>query len=207
MLKKEKLIFRILFVMITASMALTEVLLLVQGRWREAIPLHLCSLSGIAAAVLAAYPRDELLDFLWYLGIPGAALALLFPAPASSIFQKLFNISYYMTHVLILIIPLCRMIAGMRPCGGKTFVMMFVLLGIAAVAYGVNRLLGTDFLFLMAPPEGTPLEIVFKLGYPLYLMALFALMLLCLMMMDIFAKSIGGKTSVTKKHFKLYKTK
>ena len=57
--------------------------------------------------------------------------------------------------------------------------MMSVLLGIAAPVLIVNRLLGTDFLFLSAPPIGTPLEAVFHLGYPLYLAALFALMLFC----------------------------
>ena len=36
------------------------------------------------AVALALRPRQATLDFLWYLGIPGAALALVFPAPAVS---------------------------------------------------------------------------------------------------------------------------
>ena len=39
--------------MILCSMACTTVMLAVQGRIREAIPLHLCSVSALAAAVLA----------------------------------------------------------------------------------------------------------------------------------------------------------
>lgn len=203
---EKKCTLPILFVMIAFSMAVTESLLVVQGRWREAIPLHLCSLSAIAAAVLALWPGQVLLDFLWYLGMPGAALALLFPAPASSICQALLDASYYVTHTLILVIPLFRMALGMRPRAGGTAQMMLVLLAIGIAAYEANRMLGTDFLFLMAPPAGTPLEAVFALGYPLYLLSLFALMLLCCMGMDGLAGRIFKKPPVTQRRFKLYKS-
>lgn len=186
----ETWLFQALFAVLVLSMSVTEVLLLIQGRWREAIPLHLCSLSAIIAAVLALKKRQFLLNFLWYLGMPGAALALVFPAPASSICQGLFNVSYAVTHGLILAIPCGRIALGMRPQTGQTVRMTLTLLGIAVPVYGVNRLLGTDFLFLSAPPAGTPLEIVFYLGYPVYLMALFALMLLCCMGMDRLAKHV-----------------
>jgi len=213
MQRKEGLLFRVLFAAIACSMAVTEGLLVWQGRWQEAIPLHLCSLSAIAAAALALHPGHELLDFLWYLGMPGAALALAFPAPASSVCQALLDASYYTTHALILVIPTWRMAAGMRPRKGKTPVMMLTLLGIAVMAQAVNRRLGTDFLFLMAPPAGTPLEWIFARGYPVYLAALFILMLLCCMGMDALAGRIGRwtmkngkKQSVTGAHFKLYKS-
>ena len=44
--------------MILCSMACTTVMLAVQGRIREAIPLHLCSVSALAAAVLAFHARS-----------------------------------------------------------------------------------------------------------------------------------------------------
>lgn len=70
--------------MILCSMACTTVMLAVQGRIREAIPLHLCSVSALAAAVLAFMPVQPIVDYLWLLGMPGAILALVFPAPAVS---------------------------------------------------------------------------------------------------------------------------
>ena len=57
--------------LLLASMGVTLGLLLVQGRWREALPLHLCSVSALAAAALAFAGRTWLLDYLWYLGMPG----------------------------------------------------------------------------------------------------------------------------------------
>lgn len=162
--------------LLCASLGTTLALLVLEGRWQEAIPLHLCSVSALAAIALAFSPRQALLDFLWTLGMPGAALALLFPAPAVCRWQRLLTGSYVLTHALILIIPALRMGRGMRPQSGRIRAMLGVLLALAALAEAVNRRLGTDFLFLAAPPAGTPLENVFALGRPAYLLFLFCMM-------------------------------
>lgn len=73
---------------ILCSMACTTVMLAVQGRIREAIPLHLCSVSALAAAVLAFMPVQPIVDYLWLLGMPGAILALVFPAPPSAVGRR-----------------------------------------------------------------------------------------------------------------------
>lgn len=178
-------------VLLSASLGVTVTLLVLQGRWREAIPLHLCSLSALAALVLAFLPRQFFLDFLWYLGMPGAALALMFPAPAVSRCQALLDMSYAVTHALILVIPACCMARGMRPRRGKSPVMMGILLIIASAAGAVNRRLGTDFLFLAAPPAGTPLEAVFAAGTVVYHLFLFAMMLSLCLLMDALSGRIG----------------
>ena len=152
-------------VLLLLSMLVTTVLLVVQGRWREAVPLHLCSVSALLAAVLSFKKSPAILDFLWYLGMPGAVLALIFPAPASSVMQPLFTAGYVVTHAMIAAIPL------------------MVLQALALAAFFVNRALGTDFLFLAAPPQDTPLMRVWELGYPAYILLLQGMMLgLCLLM-------------------------
>lgn len=123
------------------------------------------------------------LDFLWYLGMPGALLALLFPAPASSRYQALLDASYYATHALILILPLLTMAGGRCPRTGRAADMMLLLQAIALLAWGINRRLGTNFLFLSAPPAQTPLETAYAWGYPAYIACLEAIMLaVCLLM-------------------------
>lgn len=189
-LQKWKRLSAALGVLLSASLGVTLALLVWEGRWQEAIPLHLCSLSALAAIWLAFSSRQALLDFLWYLGMPGAALALAFPAPAVSGHQALLNASYIVTHALILVIPSLGMARGMRPQRGRSLAMMGALLVIAAVAGAVNRRLGTDFLFLAAPPAGTPLEAVFDAGYPAYLGFLFVMMLSLCLIMDALA---GGR--------------
>ena len=61
---------------------------------------------------------------------------------------------------------------------------MAALQGIALAAFAANHLLGTDFLFLSAPPAGTPLEAVFALGRGIYLLSLELLMLALCCLMD-----------------------
>lgn len=175
---------------LAVSLGVTLGVLALEGRIWEALPLHLCGISAVCAVVLALRPRAWLLDFLWYLGMPGALMALLFPAPAVSRYQLAMNASYAVTHAMILLIPGFLMVAGMRPAKGKALRMAMLLDVIALPVYAVNRALHTDFLFLMAPPAGTPLEYVFHLGYPAYLLALQLLMLLCCMGMDALAEAL-----------------
>ena len=192
-LQKRNRLSAVLGVLLGGSLSVTLLLLAMQGRWKEAIPLHLCSLSALSALLLAFFPRQALLNFLWYLGMPGAALALLFPAPAVSRLQALLDASYVITHALILVIPSTCIARGMRPQRGRSLAMMGVLLGIAAVADSVNRRLHTDFLFLAAPPAGTPLEAVFAAGRAGYLLFLFVMMLTLCLCMDALAGKIDKK--------------
>lgn len=175
--------FSRLSALLMVSLGTTVLLLTAEGRWHEAIPLHLCSLAALAATALALKPSQALLDFLWYLGMPGAALALIFPAPAVSRFQGLLTGSYLVTHLLILVIPSFFLASGMLPRRGKTARMLALLLCMAGAADVVNPILGTDFLFLAAPPAGTPLECIFTLGMGTYRVFLLGMMTaLCLIM-------------------------
>ena len=106
-------------VMILCSMAGTTLMLALQGRIREAVPLHLCSVSALAAAALAFSPAPFVVDFLWLLGMPGAVLALVFPAPAVSRWQTAFTACYVLTHALIVLIGLSALAMGERPRVGR----------------------------------------------------------------------------------------
>ena len=143
-------------VMILCSMAGTTLMLALQGRIQEAVPLHLCSVSALAAAMLAFVPVPGIVDFLWLLGMPGAVLALVFPAPAVSRWQTLFTACYVLTHALIVLIGLSALAMREWPRAGRVPQMLTALQALAVTAFFANRALGTDFLFLAAPPGGTP---------------------------------------------------
>ena len=161
--------------LLAVSLLTTEILLAAESRMAEMLPLHLCSVAAIVALHLAYAKRQAALDFLGYLGMPGALLALLFPAPAVSRCQGLLNASYMVTHALIIVIPAWRMCKGMRVREGQEMQMLLLLHGLALAAYTANLLLGTDYLFLVAPPAGTPLCIPYAYGRGWYLLALEAL--------------------------------
>ena len=174
---------RALGALLVLSLAVTMGLMAAQGRAQEAIPLHLCGLSALAAVAVAFGARGMLLDFLWYIGLPGALLALIFPAPAISRWQLLLNLSYGLTHALIVLIPLAAMLRGGRPRRDGAPMTLIALQLAALAAFAVNRVLETDFMFLCAPPAGTPLETVYAWGYLPYLGSLEGLMLVCCLIM------------------------
>ncbi len=180
---RMRMMRRLMGVLLLLSMLVTTALLVVQGRWQEAVPLHLCSVSALLAAVLSFKKSPAILDFLWYLGMPGAVLALIFPAPASSVMQPLFTAGYVVTHAMIAAIPLIAFAMGEEPRRGTAPTQLMALQPLALTAFFVNRALGTDFLFLAAPPQNTPLTRVWELGYPAYILLLQGMMLgLCLLM-------------------------
>lgn len=182
-MKRTGALERVLGATLAISLAVTMGVMAAQGRGREAIPLHLCGLSALSALAVAFGARGALLDFLWYIGLPGALLALIFPAPAISRWQIVLNLSYAVTHALIVLIPLAAMKRGGRPRPDGAPVTLIALQLAALAAFAVNRALGTDFMFLCAPPAGTPLEAVFTWGYLPYLCALDGMMLVCCLIM------------------------
>ena len=183
-MRKFREIRRFSGALLLTSMAVTMGLLAAEGRMEEAIPLHLCSLSALAAAKIAFKTDQSRLSFLWLAGMPGALLALLFPAPAVSRWQGLLKLSYVTTHALILLVPLLAFLMGERPKPGGEKSTFIIVYADALAAACVNKKLGTDFLFLSAPPAGTPLEALFQLGYPVYLLTLLGLVLLMITGMD-----------------------
>ncbi len=162
---------------LAASMAATFGMLAAQGRWTEALPLHLCSVSALLAVYLSRRDSQSALDFLWYLGMAGAALALIFPAPAVSLWQAAFNASYVVTHAMAIAVPVLSMMGGMRPTRGGAFHVLTQLHALAALSFAANDVLGTDFLFLAGPPAGTPLVAVYAMGKAAYYAFLEALLL------------------------------
>ena len=184
---------RLMGVLLLLSMLVTTALLVVQGRWQEAIPLHLCSVSALLAAVLSFKKSPAILDFLWYLGMPGAVLALIFPAPASSVMQPLFTAGYVVTHAMIAAIPLTAFAMGEEPRRGTAPTQLMALQALALTAFFVNRALGTDFLFLAAPPVRTPLEGIYRLSYGAYIAFLQGMMALLAWGMDAAGRRLFGR--------------
>ena len=171
-------------VMILCSMAGTTIMLALQGRIREAVPLHLCSVSALAAAALV--------DFLCLLGMPGAVLALVFPTPAVSRWQTAFTACYVLTHALIVLIGLSALTMGERPRVGRAPQVLLALQALAVAAFFANRALGTDFLFLAAPPVRTPLEGIYRLSYGAYIAFLQGMMALLAWGMDAAGRRLFG---------------
>ena len=136
--------------MILFSMAGTTLMLALQGGLgsRSAAFMQRISAGGGGACV---FPVQLIVDFLWLLGMPGAVLALVFPAPAVSRWQTAFTACYVLTHALIVLIGLSALAMGERPRVSRARWCCWPCRHWPDGVFA-NRTLGTDFLFLKAAP-------------------------------------------------------
>lgn len=137
----------------------------------SALPLHLCSLFGVLSVLMLWKTTGILHEALCYLGAPGAFLTLFFPAVVRCSHPWLMQAAFYQLHVLAALMPMYFHLTGKPlPCDPRRTLMLGS--GYVVCICLINRVLGTNYLFLRAAPAGTPLEMLFRQGPAFYLCAL-----------------------------------
>jgi hypothetical integral membrane protein (TIGR02206 family) len=145
-----------------------------------ALPLHLCSFTGILTPFMLLSKSKGMLEFSLFLGVPGAALALIFPAILPSPWPILMGAAFLSLHAILTLAPFLRMADGTRPrahAWGFVFLWGNLLL-LAVIA--VNKQLGTNYFFMRLAPSGTPLALLQGMGQAVYVAALEAAALILL---------------------------
>lgn len=140
------------------------------------LPFHLCGINILLIAFDVIKQTKVVRTFLYYIGIPGAALALLFPNWTSQPVWNFFHLHSFTIHILIVMYPLLLVTAGQVETSLKAaFKSIILLVALAIPVYGLNLLWDTNFMFLMRPDSGNPLEMFEKLlgshlwGFPILL--------------------------------------
>ena len=172
--RRERAVARFLFALLALSMATTYLCVAQSGESivQTLLPLHLCSLCAFLSLAFYLRPAEGLYHFLWYLGMPCASLALLFPSILRVPWQGPLDAAFFATHALIVLSPLTRIAQGFLPRRRGALRTLLWGNAFAACVYAANRLLGTNYLFLMAAPYGTPLQFFESLGRIPYLLAI-----------------------------------
>ena len=152
------------------------------------LPLHLCSLSMFVCLYYAWHPDSSAAGHILYsVVLPGALCALLFPNwtkfPLLH-FQSLHSFLYHTLLVLFSLMPVvfgrCR--PGLRGIGPS----LLFLLGVSIPVGLLNLLLGTNYMFLRGPSNGSPLEALAVLpGRFGYLLGYFLLVLAVLILLNL----------------------
>lgn len=138
---------------------LKTVILLVVGRYtKNYLPLHLCTVNIFLIALHALKPFRMLDNFLYAFCIPAAAMALAFPSWTKLPFANFMHWHSFTLHILLLLYPLMLTVGGeIKPHPRELPKALGLLLLLTIPAYAVNRLLGTNYMFLMKAPKGNPL--------------------------------------------------
>lgn len=140
------------------------------------LPFHLCGINILLIAFDVFKQAKTVRSFLYYFAIPGAALALLFPNWTKMPVWNFFHLHSFTIHFLLVLYPLLLVTTGQVETDLKSALKSVGLLAIMAIpVYGLNLLWDTNFMFLMEPDSGNPLEMFEKLlgshlwGFPILL--------------------------------------
>ena len=121
------------------------------------LPFHLCGISVVLISFDTVKPTKIVRYFLYYLGIPGALLALLFPNWTVLPCLNFFHIHSFTIHMLLVIYPLILIAGGEFLPDIKAMAKCILLLICLAIPiYFINLLCDTNFMFLMEPETGNP---------------------------------------------------
>lgn len=161
-----------------------QVCLLIAGNWLpKYLPLHMCSLNIFLITWHAFRPNKLLGNYLYAVGVPTAAIAIVYPTWTALPVGNFMYWHSFTVHMCLAVYPLMLMTGGdIRPhvrymplCIGFAFCL-------AVPVYVVNLLLDTNFMFLMYADKGNPLLLFEQLmGHHLWGLPILGVLLLSIM--------------------------
>lgn len=134
--------------------------LLCQGKYgADTLPLHLCAIAVYLCVYHSVAGGKLLGQFLYWLCLPGAVLALLFPCWSAYGVLHYMTVTGFLCHICPVAYVLMLLRAGeLEPraeSAGKCFLL---LLGLAVPVQLFNLRFGTNYMFLAQAAPGTPME-------------------------------------------------
>ena len=172
----------------------------IHGRyWLDQLPLHLCGLSIFIELIHAFAPNRSTGEILYCLCLPGAVAALLFSNWSMYPITNFYCLQSFFIHALHIAFPLMLLVASeIVPDIKRLWHAAVFLLAVVPAVYFINIKLGTNFFFVNAGSEGSPLEIFIRLaGVPGFLFLYAGLLItvwFLLYLPWVVVKKRGGKT-------------
>ena len=145
---------------------------LMSGTWdiQYNIPLHLCGISSLICCVLPFVKKKEkLFQFVYYTGIIGGIMAILTPQLNHFDGTLRYYLNFYVSHSLIIALPIFMFLHLNMKLPKFSWFKIWVHLNILmALIMPINFLLGSNYMYVNAPPEvSNPLVIG---DWPYYLL-------------------------------------
>ncbi|MDR2620753.1 MAG: TIGR02206 family membrane protein [Propionibacteriaceae bacterium] len=145
----------------------------------QMIPLELCSLGVYVVFIDGLKPNLLTREIMYSLSIWGALAALVFPDWANRPLWNIFSLQQFFGHGLLVLYPVMLMVAReFRPDWRRLGRVLLVLAPFTLLCYVLNKVLGTNLMFLAAGAPGSPLEPIQAFAGALYIPLLARLLLL-----------------------------
>lgn len=192
---------RVIAELIVADELFKMIMLTVGGNYTlEYLPLHLCSINIFLIAIHSFKPFKVLGNFLYFVGLPAALAALLFPSWSSLPPANFMHIHSFTVHILLALYPLMLTVGGdIKPEIKMLPKLLLLLLCMAVPIYFINLICNSNYMFLMYAEVGNPL-LWFKenwghhlLGYPVLIAAVLAVMCIPVLITSAIQKKKAAK--------------
>ncbi|MCC8156537.1 MAG: TIGR02206 family membrane protein [Oscillospiraceae bacterium] len=136
------------------------------------LPLHLCGIAVFFSLYHSLRPGEVIGNFLYSTCMPGAFCALLFPDWTAYPAFSYHSIVAFLVHTLLTVYPLMLLCGGaFRPNRRRLPACFLLLLSLAVPIYVFDRIFQANYMFLLQPSPGSPLEwFASFLGNPGYLL-------------------------------------
>lgn len=126
----------------------------------EMLPMHLCTISVMVEFAAVLTGRVILKEFAYCTSLPGAISSLITPGMGLYPLMSYYYLQFAMAHMILILLPLLWVLVdGYRPDIRRFPQCAALLFLFAGVAFLVNQLLGSNYMFLRYPPKDTPLEV------------------------------------------------
>ena len=158
---------------VLACEVLKDLNLIAQGSFNVYyLPLHLCGLAVFFTFAHALRPGETIGNFVYSTCAPGALFALLFPDWTAYPAFSYHSVVAFVVHALLAAYPLMLLCGGsLRPRPRYLPRCFAILAALAAPIYVFDRVFCTNYMFLLEPSPGSPLEwFAAFLGNPGYLL-------------------------------------
>jgi hypothetical integral membrane protein (TIGR02206 family) len=162
-LKKEekgRVIRFFLAVLLVASDVLEHLWLVVENSWsiRRDLPLHLSDLVVILAIVMLLTRGEKLFRFMYFAGMGSSIQAILTPDLGRFSFPHFQYIEFFVSHGGVVLACLFMVAAfHYRPTIRSMWVTILLVNLYAVCVYFLNKLLGSNYLYIMNKPKSTSL--------------------------------------------------
>ena len=137
----------------------------------EMLPLHLCTISVMVEFAAVISGRTILKEFGYCCSLPGAISSIITPGMGLYPILSYYYLQFAMAHMILILLPLIWVLVdGYQPDIRRFPACAALLLMFAGIAWTVNQLIGSNYMFLSYAPKDTPLEIFERwFGNPGYL--------------------------------------
>lgn len=123
------------------------------------LPLHLCGMAVFFTLGHSIRPNGTVGELLYSSCMPGALFAILFPDWTACAAFSFHSIVGFTVHMLIVVYPLMQTLSGdIRPSVRRLPRCLLILVCLAVPVYIFDRRFNANYMFLLSPAAGSPLE-------------------------------------------------